>query len=163
MKKWKYVFHQQRYMSVICFGCGLGRQGGHNWQKYFICLFHVSEHVDHFKARFFYIFFNWKMIPRGTHPPTPIGKFQLDFLFCFEALPKAQLVLIRVGVGGWAGLNFWPLAGVPTPSLWSRKCPTVTQPSTHWVQESGGEGSTGLVFSQGWTHVWLLWHQPFYL
>ena len=24
--------------------------GGHNWEKYFIGLFHVSEHVDHFKA-----------------------------------------------------------------------------------------------------------------
>ena len=23
---------------------------GHNWEKYFIALFHVSEHVDHFKA-----------------------------------------------------------------------------------------------------------------
>ena len=25
-------------------------EGGHNWEKYFIGLFHVSEHVDHFKA-----------------------------------------------------------------------------------------------------------------
>ena len=25
-------------------------RGGHNWEKYFIGLFHVSEHVDHFKA-----------------------------------------------------------------------------------------------------------------
>ncbi len=24
---------------------------GHNWEKYFIALFHVSEHVDHFKAK----------------------------------------------------------------------------------------------------------------
>ena len=24
--------------------------GGHNWEKHFIALFHVSEHVDHFKA-----------------------------------------------------------------------------------------------------------------
>jgi hypothetical protein len=23
---------------------------GHNWGKYFIGLFHVSEHLDHFKA-----------------------------------------------------------------------------------------------------------------
>jgi hypothetical protein len=26
---------------------------GHNWEKYFIALFHVSEHLDHFKAIFF--------------------------------------------------------------------------------------------------------------
>ena len=25
-------------------------QRGHNWEKYFIGLFHVSEHVDHFEA-----------------------------------------------------------------------------------------------------------------
>ena len=25
-------------------------RGGHNWEKYFIGLFNVSEHVDHFKA-----------------------------------------------------------------------------------------------------------------
>ena len=30
------------------------RGGGHNWEKYFIGLFHVSEHVEHFKATFFF-------------------------------------------------------------------------------------------------------------
>ena len=24
--------------------------GGRTWEKYFICLFHVSEHVDHLNA-----------------------------------------------------------------------------------------------------------------
>jgi hypothetical protein len=28
----------------------LSGQSGHNWEIYFIGLFHVSEHVDHFKA-----------------------------------------------------------------------------------------------------------------
>ena len=36
------------------------------------------------KQHLFFIFLNWKMIPRGTHPPTPIGKFQLDFDFCLR-------------------------------------------------------------------------------
>ena len=73
----------QRYMLVSRLGVGWAGKGGHNWQKYFICLFHVSEHVDHFKARSFYLFFNWKIIPPRTNPPTPIGKFQLDFIFLF--------------------------------------------------------------------------------
>ena len=26
----------------------LERRVGHNWEKYFVSLFHVSEHLDHF-------------------------------------------------------------------------------------------------------------------
>jgi hypothetical protein len=55
-----------------------------NRQIYFICLFHVSEHVDHFKASFFFIY--WQM----NHPPNPIKKFQLEFIFIFKGFPKGR-------------------------------------------------------------------------
>ena len=41
----------------------------------YICLFHVSYHVDHFKARFF-DFLKFENYLLGDSP-TPIGKFQL--------------------------------------------------------------------------------------
>ena len=47
------------YQPVVL-GAGWAGRGGHNGQKYCMCLIHVSEHVDHFKA----FFFNWKMTPR---------------------------------------------------------------------------------------------------
>ena len=33
------------------------RGGGHNWERYCIGLFHVSQHVDHFEARLFFFYF----------------------------------------------------------------------------------------------------------
>ena len=49
--------------------------GKKNLKKYFICLFHVSEH---FKATFFYFFSQLENDPSLT---PLIGKFQLDFFF----------------------------------------------------------------------------------
>ena len=35
------------------------------------------------------------MIPQGTHPPTPIGKFQLDFIYFFGAFPKQNYINLQ--------------------------------------------------------------------
>ena len=59
----------KRYMSVSCFECWLGRQGGHNWHFLFF-LFNLSEHVDHFKARTdLNLFFIWKMTRQDLSQP----------------------------------------------------------------------------------------------
>ena len=69
----------------------LGRQGGHNWQKYFICLFHVSELVDHFKARLFLNFFIQENDPPGPQPASLIWKIPYFFHFSFLRLPLCTL------------------------------------------------------------------------
>jgi hypothetical protein len=59
---------------------------GHNWGKYFIGLFHVSEHLGHFKA----IFFNGKTeIVGGYLPPPSLVKDQTISVF---SLAKASLI-----------------------------------------------------------------------
>jgi hypothetical protein len=52
------------------------REGvGHNWGKYFIGLFHVSEHLGHFKAIKRKVGKKWKKMEivclGGTTPPPP--------------------------------------------------------------------------------------------
>ena len=46
-------------------------------KKCFICLFHVSEHVDHFKANFFYLFFKLENDPSEDPPTHPNWKIPI--------------------------------------------------------------------------------------
>ena len=41
----------------------LGGRVGHNWEKYFVSLFHVSEHLDHFKAKQYFCEKKRKLFP----------------------------------------------------------------------------------------------------
>ena len=82
------ILDYQNYISVSSLGCGLGRQGGgHNWQKYFICLFHVSEHVDHFKATFFFLF-SFLEIDPSEGPPLYLENSINFIFFIFDPVPN---------------------------------------------------------------------------
>ena len=68
--------------------------GGHNWEKYFIGLFYISEHLGHFKAiqksykKKLEIEFGWKVVP-----PSPcLVKYQTVSRFVFL---KASLSTFR--------------------------------------------------------------------
>jgi hypothetical protein len=67
----------------------VGQARGHNSQKDLICLFYVLEHVNHFKARFYFLFFLLENDPLGepTHSPQVENSNQILFLF-FEAFPN---------------------------------------------------------------------------
>ena len=54
--------------------------GGHNWEKYFIGLFHVLEHVDHFKAIKYFCDKKQEIV-------WSLGKMQNFSLFFIEGFP----------------------------------------------------------------------------
>ena len=61
---------------------------GHNWEKYFIGLFHVSEHVDHFKAIKYFCEKKREIVWSGGTPPTPcLVKYQTITRFFCEGFP----------------------------------------------------------------------------
>ena len=47
-------------------------EGGHNWGEYFIGLFHVSGHVDHFKAIKYFREKKREIVWFGGTPPPPV-------------------------------------------------------------------------------------------
>ena len=56
--------------------------GGHNWEQYFIGLFHVSEHLGHFRAIQNFTRTNGKQFCWGVPPPL-FGKKTKLFPVCF--------------------------------------------------------------------------------
>ena len=58
-------------------------------------LFHVSEHVDHFKATFF----NWKMTPPRTHRPHFNIQFNIHFNIQFNIYLLYKLLNKNVSEG----------------------------------------------------------------
>ena len=70
-------------------------------KKYFICLFHVSEHLDHFKAHFFSFLFLLENDPSADPPTHPNWKIPVRFYFlfltpsllniCFQVITKLAL------------------------------------------------------------------------
>ena len=63
----------------------------HNWEKYFIGLLHVSEHVDHFKAIKYFCEKKQEIVWSGGTPPL-FGKIPNYFLFFFEGFPKQKFM-----------------------------------------------------------------------
>ena len=61
-------------------------EGGDNWGKYFIALFHVSEHVDHFKAIKYFLEKIREIVWSGGTPPCLV-KYQLFPVFFVEGFP----------------------------------------------------------------------------
>ena len=64
---------------------GEQRGGVHNCEKYFIGLFHVSGHVDHFKAIKYFREKKREIVWSGG-PPTLFGKIP-NFSHFFEGFP----------------------------------------------------------------------------
>ena len=60
---------------------------GDNWGKYFIALFHVSEHVDHFKAIKYFREKKREIVWSGGTPPPCLVKYQTISRFFFEGFP----------------------------------------------------------------------------
>ena len=63
---------------------GEPRGGVHNWEKYFIALFHVSEHVDHFKAIKYFREKKREIVWSGGTPPCLV-KYQTISRFFLKA------------------------------------------------------------------------------
>ena len=79
---------------------------GHNWEKYCIGLFHVSEHLGHFKA---ITNFKRKMeniLVWGYPPPPMFGKKQTISRFLCEMEQNFRLCL-KGGTGVNACPNFY--------------------------------------------------------
>ena len=62
----------------------------------FICLFHVSEHVDHFKATFFYFFL--LEIDPSENPPSIWKIPNIFYFFIFDPFPYSLFFLYQ---GRW--------------------------------------------------------------
>ena len=60
---------------------------GQNWEIYFTGLFHVTEHVDHFKAIKYFCDKKQEIVWSLGTPPPPLVKCQTFSCFFIEGFP----------------------------------------------------------------------------